>query len=123
MKVSWNPIGSITAEIEKLYMDRLETAAGYVVGMAKSLCPVGEDIYKGGDLMHRKGALRRTIRAVRQKGDPNLNILIIAGKKGIIDYAASVEYGGIHNKTAKPYMRPAAQAMKGRIKSIMEGGL
>jgi hypothetical protein len=123
MRVSWNPQGPITAEIEKMYMDRLETAAGYVAGMARSLVPVGKDIYSKGELIHRKGALRRTIRVVRLDGDPKLNIFVIAGKRDIIDYAASVEYGGTHNPEAKPFMRPALRATRNRIMSIMSGGI
>jgi len=122
MKVDWKPQGQINAEIEKFFMDRLETAGGYVAGMARSLCPVGEDKYSRGILQGRKGALRRTIRVVRLKGDPKLNIYIIAGKAGIVDYAASVEYNGIHNPNSNPFMRPAARAMKSRIMSIMQGG-
>lgn len=122
MRVDFKPEGQINAAVEKLYMDRLETAAGYVAGYARSNCPVGEDKYSRGMLIHRKGALRRTIRVVRLEGDPKLNIFIIAGKAGIVDYAASVEYGGVHNKPAQPFLRPAPRAMKSRIMSIMNGG-
>jgi hypothetical protein len=121
MKVKWNPIGAITASIEKEAMDRLHTAAGYVAGMARSLVPVGEDKYSDGVLIHKSGALRRTIRVGRLPGDPNLNIIVIAGKKGIIDYAAVVEYGGRYQKQ-RAYMRPALDAVKNRINSIMSGG-
>lgn len=121
MRVNWKPQGEITAEIEKLYMDRLETAGGYLAGMARSLVPVGKDKYIKGELVHRAGALRRTIRVVRLKGDPKLNIRVYAGKAGIIDYAVSVEYG-TKNMRAKSFMRPAWNAMRPRIKSILDGG-
>lgn len=126
MRVAWNPTGPITADIEKFYMDRLETAAGYVAAMARSIVPIGKDLYVKGVLVHRKGALQRTIRVVRLKGDPKLNIWIIAGKKDIVDYARLVEYGSVHSQGSpyakKPFMRPALNAVKGRIISIMNGG-
>lgn len=125
MRAKWNPIGPITAEIEKAAMDRLETAAGYVAGMARSLCPVGKDKYVKGELVHRAGALRRTIRVVRLKGDPKLNIRVYAGKyvgnTPIIPYARSVEFG-TSIMPAKPFMRPAIKAMGNRINEIMEKG-
>lgn len=120
MKVEWHP-EQITAEIEKTAMDRLETAAGYVMGLARSLVPVGKDKYKHGALYSRAGALKRTIRVVRQPGDPNQNIRVYAGKKNIIDYAAAIEYG-THDITARPYLRPALNAMKKRIIDIVENG-
>lgn len=123
MKAKWNPIGPITAAIEKKAMDRLETAAGYVMGMARSLVPVGKDKYKHGELYSRAGALKRTIRVVRQKGDPNRNIRVYAGKKDIVDYAAAIEYGAPHrNIKAQPYLRPALKAMSKRIVNILENG-
>jgi hypothetical protein len=124
MRVSnWSP-GPITEEIEKRAMDRLETAAGYVMAYARSIVPIGKDKYKHGELYSRAGALKRTIRVVRQKGDPNQNIRVYAGKKNIIDYAAAIEYGTSikRNIQAQPYLRPALQAMRGRIMNIMENG-
>lgn len=111
MKVNWKPAGEITAEIEKQAMDRLETAASLVAARARMLVPV------------KSGKLRETVRVVRLTGDPKLNVRVYAGNriKGGAFYAHMVEYGTM-KMPAKPFLRPALQEVKGRVKSILEGG-
>ena len=121
---NWHP-EVITAEIEKQAMDRLETAAGYLMGRARQLVPVGQDRpgTKGGkDWTARKaGALRDTIRVVRLKGDPKQNVRVYAGNTREVFYSHFVEYGTVKMK-AKPFLRPALNEVKNRIKSILENG-
>jgi HK97 gp10 family phage protein len=116
----WGAGVAITKEIEGRAMDRLETAAGHIRDAARSNVPVNT------------GTLRDTIRVVRLKDDPKLDVRIYAGsritggamKKGAdrgAFYAHMVEYGTVKMK-ARPYMRPALSAVKGRIKGIVENG-
>lgn len=113
MKVEWRP-EQITAEIEKTAMDRLETAAGYVMGRARQNVPVDS------------GRLRDSIRVVRLKGDPRLNVRVYAGNRkkreeGGAFYAHMIEFGTV-KMTAKPFLRPAFNECKGRIKDIVQNG-
>ncbi len=126
----WHP-EIITAEVEKKAMDRLETAAGYVMGMARQLVPIGQSRppYKSGKAWtaRQAGLLRDSIRVTRLKGDPKLNIRVYAGwrqsDKLTAYYARWVELGSIHNATPKkPYLRPALHQCKSRILSIVENG-
>lgn len=107
---NWNP-GPITAEIEKTAMDRLEEAAGYVMGSARAKVPV------------QSGKLRNSIRVVRLHGDPKLNVRVYAGNrdKGGAFYAHMVEFGTV-KMTAKPFLRPAFNEVKGRIREIVQNG-
>jgi HK97 gp10 family phage protein len=122
MKVSWNP-DVITAEIEKEAMDRLEKAAEGIASKARSLVPVGKDVPAGKGKWSKReaGALRKTIRVVRLKGDPKLNIRVYAGNKGEVFYARFVEYGTVHMK-ARPFIRPALNSSKAEILSTVENG-
>lgn len=106
----WAP-EKITAEIEKKAMDRLEQAGEVVAGIAKLLCPVNT------------GKLKETIRVVRLHGDPKLDIRVYAGNriKGGAFYAHMVEYGTVKMK-AKPFMRPALNSAKSKIKIILGAG-
>lgn len=113
MKVEWRP-EQITAEIEKRAMDRLEIAAGYVMGRARQNVPVDS------------GRLRDSIRVVRLKGDPRLNVRVYAGNRkkreeGGAFYAHMIEFGTV-KMTAKPFLRPAFNECKGRIKDIVQNG-
>jgi HK97 gp10 family phage protein len=120
MKVSnWHP-EVITAEIEKRAMDRLEKAGGVVADRARQIVPVDT------------GALRNSIRVTRLKGDPKQNIRVYAGnrvkggsmKKGAergAFYAHMVEFGTV-KMGARPFLRPALNASKNDIKSIVENG-
>ncbi len=117
---NWHP-EVITAEIEKKAMDRLAKAAEVVASKARSHCPVGFTVPKGkGKWSGREaGALKKTIRVVRLKGDPKQNIRVYAGNKEVF-YARFVEYGTI-KMGARPFMRPALNQSKAEIKSIVEG--
>ena len=113
MKVEWRP-EQITAEIEKRAMDRLEIAAGYVMRRARQNVPVDS------------GRLRDSIRVVRLKGDPRLNVRVYAGNRkkreeGGAFYAHMIEFGTV-KMTAKPFLRPAFNECKGRIKDIVQNG-
>lgn len=110
---NWNP-DKITTEIEKKAMDRLETAAGYVMGSARKKVHVAS------------GNLRDSIRVTRLKGDPKLNIRVYAGNRkqreqGGAFYAHMVEFGTV-KMPAKPFLRPALNECKGRIKEIVQNG-
>ncbi len=117
---NWHP-EIITAEIEKKAMDRLAKGAEVVASKARSRCPVGFTVPKGkGKWSGREaGALKKTIRVVRLKGDPKQNIRVYAGNKEVF-YARFVEYGTI-KMGARPFMRPALNQSKAEIKSIVEG--
>jgi HK97 gp10 family phage protein len=119
----WNP-GPITAEVEKKAMDRLAKAAEVVASKARSRCPVGFSVPKGkGKWSGREaGALKKSIRVVRLKGDPKMNVRVYAGYKGgDVFYARFVEYGTV-KMSAKPFMRPALNGSKSEIKGIVENG-
>ncbi len=122
MRVSnWNP-DKITAEIEGRAMDRLEKAGDVVASRARSRCPVGFTIPKGkGKWSGREaGALKKTIRVVRLKGDPKMNVRVYAGSREIF-YSRFVEYGTVKMR-ARPFLRPALNESKGQIKQIVETG-
>lgn len=111
MKVAnWNP-DKITAEIEKKAMERLEKAGELVASRARQNVPV------------KSGKLKDSIRVVRLKGDPKLDVRVYAGsrEKGGAFYAHMVEYGTSKMKK-KPFMRPALNASKTDIKDIVENG-
>lgn len=112
MRVSNWDTGGITIEIEKLAMDRLEQAAELVAQAARQKVPV------------RTGKLKDTIRVVRLKGDPKQDVRVYAGNrvKGGAFYAHMVEYGTFNTMPAKPFLRPALNSVRGRIKSIVENG-
>jgi HK97 gp10 family phage protein len=125
MRVSNWDTGPITAEMEKTMMDRLETVGGLIAARARMLVPVGKDVPQGKGKWSKReaGALRNSIRVVRLKGDPKMNIRVYAGNSKEVFYARWVEYGSVHNdKPRKPYLRPALNEVKGRIKDIMEKG-
>ena len=117
----WAPV-VITAEIENKAMNGLEKACEQIADRARSLCPVDT------------GTLRDTIRVRRLSGDPFLDVRVYAGsriagggsKKGAergAFYAHMVEYGTV-KMGKKPFLRPALDAVKGNIISIItnEGG-
>lgn len=107
---NWHP-ENITTEIENKAMDRLEKAGELVAYRARQNVPV------------KSGKLRDTIRVVRLKGDPKLNVRVYAGnriKDGAF-YAHMVEYGTV-KMSARPFMRNALSAAKGWIKQIVENG-
>jgi HK97 gp10 family phage protein len=125
---NWNP-EKITAEIEKKAMDRLERAAGIVAASARQKVPFGEGRppYKSGKAWTERipGTLQASIRVVRLKGDPKLNIRVYAGArqsdKLTAYYAHMVEMGTVKMR-ARPFLRPALNENKASIKNIMENG-
>lgn len=129
MKVKWNPIGSITAEIEKRAMDRLAKAGEVVAAKARALFPLGapppmpnrksKEPWKP----MSKGDLQKSIRVKRLDGDPKLNIRVYAGGrwKGAPFYAHMIEFGTV-KLGARPFLRPALNSSKAAIKNIAENG-
>ncbi len=110
-------------------MDRLRAAAGVVAASARARCPVGtvsRPVYKRGPYAGQPwtardaGALKKTIRVV-EKHDvsgaailESRNVRVYAGNY-IVYYAKIVEY-------TRAYLRPALNASKGAIRSIIENG-
>lgn len=129
MRVSnWNS-DKITSEIEKRAMDRLEKAGELVASKARARFPLGEPpsipnkkTKKPWKPMSR-GELIKSIRVVRLKDDPKLNIRVYAGNrlKGGPFYAHMIEYGTV-KLGARPFLRHALNSSKVEIKSIMENG-
>ncbi len=124
MRISnWNP-KIADAEIKGNAMDRLQIAGEVVANNARQRVPIGKSRpgAKGGkDWTAREaGALKRSIRVVRLHGDPKRNVRIYAGSRAVF-YARFVEYGTV-KMPAKPFLRPALNASKARIKSILQGG-
>ena len=107
---NWHP-EVITADVEKKAMDRLEKAGELVADRARQKVPV------------LSGKLRDSIRVTRLKGDPKQNIRVYAGsrQKGGAFYAHMVEYGTV-KMPAKPFLRPALNECKGRIRGIVQNG-
>ena len=140
MRIEWNP-EQVTAEIEKTAMDRLETAAGYVMALARmNLVTVLKSAPPDVAGKERKepwksmslGTLLRTVRVARLYGDPKQDVRVYAGnrvgggsmKKGAergAFYAHIIEMGSV-KMGARPFLRPALNAAKKRIMSIMENG-
>lgn len=113
MRIQWNP-ELVTVEIEKRAMDRLEKAGELIAEHARNKVPVDT------------GRLRDSIRVRRLKGDPKQNIRVYAGNRkrreqGGAFYAHMVEYGTV-KMPAKPFLRPALNEVKGRIKGIVQNG-
>ena len=123
---NWAP-DKITAEIEKKAMDRLYKAGQVVADRAYDLCPVGKAVKQSGSQAWTEripGTLRSSIRVVRLAGDPKQNIRVYAGSRGkdvTAFYAHMVEHGTVKMR-ARPFMRPALNASKSAIMSIVENG-
>jgi len=130
MRAEFKDVGVITQQIERNMMDRLEDAAELVAVRARQLCPIGKirrPRYNNGPAWTERepGTLRSTIRVVRLKGDPNLDVRVYAGSRtheaneGY--YAHMVEYGSVHN-VKKPFMRPAEREIGRNIEQIIAMG-
>ncbi len=118
----WNPVKE--SDLADQSMETLQAAAELVADAARRLVPVGTSrpAAKGGKdwTARQAGALRDSIRVVRLHGDPKHNVRIYAGSRTVF-YARFVEYG-THNMRARPFLRPALQAMKSQILSLLRGG-
>ncbi|HUU40987.1 MAG TPA: HK97 gp10 family phage protein [Desulfatiglandales bacterium] len=118
----WNP-KIADKEVLPNAMKRLEKAGEVVAEKARAKCPVGtvsRPMYKKGRYAGQfwtardAGALKKSIRVVRKYDDKNRNIRVYAGTKKAY-YAQIVEY-------YTPYLRPALNASKYRIKKVLENG-
>lgn len=125
---NWNP-RQYDGEFAAASMDRLRKAAEVIAAKARTKCPVGtvsRPMYKSGPYAGKEwtkrdaGALKKTIRVVEKRGQgtavlENKNIRVYAGNY-LVYYASIVEHA------VKAFMRPALNASKGEIKSILENG-
>ena len=109
-------------EVIRNVTKRLEKSAEVVARKARSKCPVGtvsRPMYARGRYAGQfwtardAGALKKSIRVVKKHGR-ELNIRVYAGTKKVY-YAQIVEF-------RSPFMRPALNASKSSIKSIMLNG-
>lgn len=117
MKVEWNPIGTITEEVEKAAMDRLELAGKHIEEKAKQYCPVGVKVPRHGKPWTERipGQLRESIHVERDDG--TLKVRTVAG--GYMPfYAYWVETGTV-KMSARPYLRPALRDSS--VKRALEG--
>lgn len=129
MRVSnWNP-QQFDGEFMNASMDRLREAAEVIADKARSKCPVGtisRPIYKTGKYAGQPwtardaGALKKTIRVVEKKEQgteimKSRNVRVYAGNY-LRYYAQIVEYNG------RTFLRPALNASKSEIRSILENG-
>lgn len=115
----WAPDG-ITAAVERAAMDGLERAANIIAQRAREKFPLGKPKGKTGQEQWKSmdtGKLRSTIRVVRLKGDPNLNVRIYAGSKKA-PYANFIEHGTI-KLPKRPFLRPALNMVKKDIVGLV----
>lgn len=133
MKSNWN-----WTEANKMVrngsLERVRKAAGVIRDQVKANCPVGtvsRPMYRSGPnagqpwTARDAGRLKESVRVVELREDKygfaftELGILhgivrVYCGNR-LAYYARIVEY-------SKPFMRPAAEATKGRVKEILENG-
>jgi HK97 gp10 family phage protein len=120
---NWNPF-VFDDKIRKAAIDRLEAVANEIADDARRRCPVGKAVKAGEKAAwwegRKPGALRDTIRVVRLYGDKNNDVRVYAGnRKGGVFYAHFVEHGTI-KMAAKPFLRPALMAVKGKVQAIID---
>ena len=131
--VKWDD-SAFQAECVKVTMDLLEQAAWKIVRDAKNkLTSYGNKgfhrpPYKTGDAAgqpwtaRQQGAMVKTIRAVRKRGDDRRNIWIMAGNKETW-WAIQLEYGrGAWKGGRKSFMRPAMANAPRHIRDVLESG-
>lgn len=125
---NWAP-AEITGEIEKYAMDKIAEGAEIVASIARELVPKGKDRppYRNGKAWTARKAetLKRSIRVVRLHGDSKQDVRVYAGARKSNEltayYAHMVEYGSVHNMVPrKPFLRPALNLAKERIRALME---
>ena len=118
MKIKWhNRPETVTKEIEKKAMDRLDMAGKYIEIKAKQYCPVGVRVPRHGKPWTERipGQLRDSIE--KQRDDRNLTVRVKAG--GYMPfYAYWVETGTV-KMSARPYLRPAT--FSSAVGRIIEG--
>jgi HK97 gp10 family phage protein len=109
-------------QIQVNAMDRLQEVAEAIAEEARRHVPVGQNVPagKGKWSAREAGALKRSIRVVRLHGDPKKNVRVYAGSREVY-YARFVEYGTAKMR-ARPFLRPAVQAMKSKIGKVFQGG-
>ena len=124
-KVSnWNP-QRYDGQFMAASMDRLEAAAEIIAELARKKVPVGtitRKIGKSGKYWTERtpGSLRRSIRVVKLHDSKARNVRVYAGNSKVY-YARMVEFGTA-KKAARPFLRPALNANKSKIRSILENG-
>ena len=128
----WNA-KPLNEEVMRNGMKRLKKAAEFVAKKARSKCPSGtisrpmysRGPYKGSFWTARdKGALKKSIRVVEKYGnEPGFYVTIPRGSLEIRVYSgtAKVYYAQLV-EFYTPFMRPALEASKSQIKSILENG-
>lgn len=122
-KIAFWDAKPLNKEVMRNGMKRLEKSAEIVVKKARSKCPVGtlsRPMYKTGRYAGQfwtardAGALKKSIRVVKKHGSEKLNIRVYAGTAKVF-YAQIVEF-------RSAFLRPALNASKSQIKSIMLNG-
>jgi len=132
-RIDFWDVKPLNKEIMKNGMKRLKKAGEVVAKKARSKCPVGtlsRPMYKTGRYAGQfwtardAGALKKSIRVVEKHGaEVGGYISIKAGQLEIRIYAgtAKVYYAQIV-EFKDPFMRPALNASKSKILSIMQNG-
>ncbi|GAH09466.1 unnamed protein product [marine sediment metagenome] len=132
-RIDFWDVKPLNQEIMRNGMKRLRKAGGVVKSKARSKCPVGtlsRPMYKTGRYAGQywtardAGALKKSIRVVEKHGgEAGGYITIRAGQLEIRVYSgtAKVYYAQIV-EFYTPYLRPALNASKSRILSIMQNG-
>ena len=132
--INWN-----TAAFEKecidVTMDLLMVAATLIVGDAKRILAskgnkgFNRPVYQSGAYPGRSwtarqaGAMVKTIRAVRKRGDTSRNVWIMAGNY-VTWWALQLEYGrGAWKGRAKSFLRPAMANAPKHLQSVLAAGI
>jgi len=118
---NWHP-ELASDEITKKAMNRLQKGGELIASRARQKVPIGKDVPAGKGKWSKReaGALKKSIKVVRLKDDPKLNVRIYAGSREVF-YARFVEYGTV-KMSARPFLRPALNESKAQVKGIMENG-
>lgn len=99
--VNWNP----KANDEEIYgnaMDRVDASTRIIANDARRRVKV------------KSGETQKSIRVVRQRGDPNKNVRVYSSNRYL-------EYGTVSMK-ASPFLRPALNSNGSKIKNVLENG-
>lgn len=132
-RIAFWDVKPLNKEVMRNGMKRLRKAGEVVKRKARSKCPVGSlsrPMYKTGRYAGQywtardAGALKKSIRVVEKHGaEAGGYITIKAGQLEVRVYSgtAKVYYAQIV-EFYTPFMRPALNASKSRIRSIMQNG-